>query len=625
MIDFNLHVNLSFVLEMDRVLCKVLALPIFDDEFVKALIDLKLDCVEKFVVLEVSSGEQFLDKILLLDGQAGSTSLEILAERRNACSILIEILNQSKQIFLNAAVSELGFAHSQSVVRGREKSRIVHAVHALAHDSVLGPFGPPVKRPKGSGIEVEKTLKDVEATKNAQWTERLRQIGDRAGKYAKINLDEGEHVQLLTDFEKDAIKKLVLSMGSYRTLQVHVRHWERFEEWAAVEKVNVFPVLLSVMVKYALFLKAKNCGPTVIPSFLTAVNFVGYRLAIEVPDTRDVSLKAIVDNVIQERGKETKEAQPFPIEVIAALEFAVENWIKDYPALALHAWWTLIMIYGSLRFDDACHVDPSTLHMTNEGLFGVVWQTKTERKRKGTKFAVPLVGLTGRPWLEIGWEEFKKIEPAQRDFFIPELYSEVMFTKEPPTYQKSLAWLKYTIVHALRLALDSKRLTQEDMARVVPFFKVVTWHSCRVTLLSLAVLEGEHEQSIGLQANWKNPGPMVMKYARDRKQVALKMLSRLIVKMKDDWTPQVEAEEGVVIDDDEDAQLPEPPEFFVKDSNKAGRTFDLKFHVKALGLGQTKTACKKFLIKSLVSVGSLCPDITQLCQGCAKARQDLID
>ena len=147
---------------MDRVLCKVLALPIFDDEFVKALINLRLDCVEKFVVLEVSSGEQFLDKLLLLYGQTGSASLEALAERRVACSILIEILNQSKQIFLNAAVSELGFAHSQSVLRGRERSGVANAVHSLAHDSILGPLGPIVKRPRSAGIEPEKQLKDLD-------------------------------------------------------------------------------------------------------------------------------------------------------------------------------------------------------------------------------------------------------------------------------------------------------------------------------------------------------------------------------------------------------------------------------------------------------------------------------
>ena len=89
-LDLRHASHLSFVLEMDRVLCKVLALPIFDDEFVKALINLRLDCVEKSVVLEVSSGEQFLDRLRLLHGKTGSASLEVLAARRVACSILID-------------------------------------------------------------------------------------------------------------------------------------------------------------------------------------------------------------------------------------------------------------------------------------------------------------------------------------------------------------------------------------------------------------------------------------------------------------------------------------------------------------------------------------------------------
>ena len=68
-------------------------------------------------------------------------------------------------------------------------------------------------------------LRKKEAAQNQKWSLRLQDIGDRAGKFVKINVQEGEHVQLLTNVEKDSIKGLVLSMGSYRTLQVHVRRW----------------------------------------------------------------------------------------------------------------------------------------------------------------------------------------------------------------------------------------------------------------------------------------------------------------------------------------------------------------------------------------------------------------
>ena len=49
------------------------------------------------------------------------------------------------------------------------------------------------------------------------------------------------------------------------------------------------------------------------------------------------------------------------------------------------------MIFASLRFDDAIHVRPDELIMNDEGLFGVAWQTKVDRKRAGTKFVVPAV------------------------------------------------------------------------------------------------------------------------------------------------------------------------------------------------------------------------------------------
>ena len=51
------------------------------------------------------------------------------------------------------------------------------------------------------------------------------------------------------------------------------------------------------------------------------------------------------------------------------------------------------MIFASLRFDDAIHVRPDELIMNDEGMFGVAWQTKVDRKRAGTKFVVSCSGV----------------------------------------------------------------------------------------------------------------------------------------------------------------------------------------------------------------------------------------
>ena len=143
-------------------------------------------------------------------------------------------------------------------------------------------------------------------------------------------------------------------------------------------------------------------------------------------------------------------------------------------------------------------------------------------------------------------------------------------------------------------------------------------------MLSLAVHEGEPEQAIGLQANWKDPGPMVLKYARERKKVALDMVGRLIKRMREEWSPPVEVLQDAEVDVQEDVQDTDPIEYFVKDSKRAKGSYDLKFHVKEKGFDATRSACKRIQLTSLISVGSMCPDLLQLCSDCKKNRPDLL-
>ena len=185
-------------------------------------------------------------------------------------------------------------------------------------------------------------------------------------------------------------------------------------------------------------------------------------------------------------------------------------------------------------------------------------------------------------------------------------------------------WLRFVIVKALEEAAKAKAIKPQVLQTLLPFHKAVTWHSCRVTLLSLAVHEGEQEQAIGLQANWKDPGPMVMKYGRNRKQVALNMVGRLIGKMRDEWAPAQEALKDAELDADDDAQDPVPLEFLIKDSKRSKGSFDLKFHVREQAFQAVKTACKRLKLSHLISVGSICPDPQQLCSDCKKNRPDLL-
>ena len=124
-----------------------------------------------------------------------------------------------------------------------------------------------------------------------------------------------------------------------------------------------------------------------------------------------------------------------------------------------------------------------------------------------------------------------------------------------------------------------------------------------------------------MQANWKDPGPMVLKYARNRKEISAKMVDRSISTMRASWEPKDQAVEDI-IDDDEDVQSPEPLEFFIKKSKRVGSLKDLKFHVKvAAGSDEAKTACMKFNLIDLASVGTAQPEIASICSACIRARE----
>ena len=114
------------------------------------------------------------------------------------------------------------------------------------------------------------------------------------------------------------------------------------------------------------------------------------------PEMGDARLKALIDTVHAERGKELKEAIPLPPKLVISLEVMLPKLILEKKdAAAITVWWVLILIYASLRFDAGVHVAPSSLEMTSEALLGVVWETKVERKRRGTRFAVPACSISG--------------------------------------------------------------------------------------------------------------------------------------------------------------------------------------------------------------------------------------
>jgi len=177
----------------------------------------------------------------------------------------------------------------------------------------------------------------------------------------------------------------------------------------------------------------------------------------------------------------------------------------------------------------------------------------------------------------------------------------------------------------LKEAVDwaqGENLLSEITAQVlISIIERVTWHSFRVTLLNLALHKGKHSEAIALQANWSEPGPLVQKYARNRREVPLKMVNELVKELRSEWVPS-----GDPVDFEDEELLPpeDPIMFFAKFPAVCRATFKieaLKFHVSSV-LDESSTACGRRKPSECEAMGSALPRESALCGACARSRPE---
>ena len=603
----------------DRWTLKILSLPIFSDEFSQALLKTPLANLAFVHAVDVNTGSEFVDQIAEWASGWDGDVASVVCSHPVALESFWRLACSAEKVFLQSTVFQLGFGLCEAARNQEQESSVANLRRLATVAPLVKKVCQPAKKFKTSnGTEGESVtpLLDQENAVKAKWAGRLEAIGRRAGQFAKL-LNEHEASEELAPGEAAKLRKLVLSSGAPRTMSAHVRAVERFEHWAAFADVEAFPLTVDKILKYALHLDTRSCGPTVIPSFKTSVKWVASRLVMELPNLDDRRLRALQEKVTADRAKTLKEAKPIPIEVVGALEGLVLNEAEGGPA-RLFIWWFLCMIFASLRFDDAIHVSPNDLVMKDEGLFGVAWQTKVDRKRVGTRFVVPKVGFANPAWLEVGWSLFPSVG-FDRDYWIPELNTRGEFTMAPPTYVRSVKWLKVFVQQAIVVA-PSDRFVGEDRSALIRSMAELTAHSCRVTLLDAAVHAGRSTEEIGLQANWKNPGPLVLKYTRNRTAVPATMIKQLVrdLTQEDHF---IQEDKDTVLTDVCDQEL-DGIQFYIK-TPAPGSYYDYKYHCTALG-DPDSIACGRFEFHDCTAVGSELPDLSTLCKSCARHRPDIV-
>ena len=596
---------------MDRSLNRILSLPLFDDEFVRALKLVRLDHVEFWLAVVDDRSVAVDSKLagLVSASQEDQKAKDLLLNRLDLLTMLAHLIEKSRPRIEGEIATDLGFGMSF----GSAKSGPPDQGGRLA--ITMGGEVPvlPAKRPAPTGSRVEVTsLQNEEQIEKTKWAARLRQIAQKAGDAAKIN--DTSCMPGVSRAEQEKLKAIVFEAGGHRTIRQNVRAWEKFEEWAAHWFLSVYPPDTSTVTKYCLYLSQEGCGPAVIPSFKYAVGWICRRLVMTPPDLKSGGIVAIEEKVHTDRGKELKEAIPISLHLVGALEHLLvyQSPDPDKEASTIFLFWILILIYGSLRFDDGKHVSPSSLALERDALYGLIWQTKVERKRKGTRFAVPKCSVSGADWFSIGWTAFQPFRD-DRDFFIWDLKTEKEFDRVPITYTRSMAWMKFLFTRALNLAIKTKCIHDGQREKFEKEIQTITWHSMRVTMLSAAVEAGVDDKAIGLQANWKDPGPLVLKYARKRKDISVGMVRNLAAQLREQWKPDPEE---FTVEDREDIVEPVVIEYVLKNNASAAKitAADVKFHIFHPAHNPTQTLCGRLEIADCLSFGAEPPgDVCKIC------------
>lgn len=446
---------------------------------------------------------------------------------------------------------------------------------------------------------------------------RLKEIAVRAGLASSIMNKDLDMIG--AEYAED-LRDMVLSSGAPATIKGHVAAWERMEDWLRNRCVDemIYPLSLNALLAYYVFRKNSECGPAVLPALRGTVSWISRKIGMPIPDLKSEYLVAIENEVFEARGEEVKKAIPFPMDLVAALENMLMSFrkIPEKKPTAYFVWILLLMTYSSLRFSDMLHTKPETLVYNKGVLYGSCWRTKVERKKRGTKFAVPDVAITKKPWLTEGLKIFEEIAPEKSDFMIYHLEDWGTISNAPMEYGTFVKFMRSAILFAWHKAYPEGH---PDIALDATKF---TGHSARVTMIDAGSHSEESQTAQMVQANWQS-ADMPLEYSRQTKMIAINMVHGLVKKVRRGWRPGDTKE----TDSSSDEELLQERAFFVRKDLKTGSSLTLAAEVK-YHLQDRKDpkilACNSHVLVSICeSMGSYAPEERMICKNCYKKRADL--
>ena len=337
-------------------------------------------------------------------------------------------------------------------------------------------------------------------------------------------------------------------IGKYRmsTVRRYLASWERFREWSdAMGKPGKRPDSVT-LVDYMYAREEEGMGPSIPLSVSSAVAW--FEKTAGAAEEDQLMNQYFPQMVMKELTRKLEQKAP-PVRraprwlgcFIAPMETLVVDSAVPFE-VRVCAWFKLIKMWASMRFDDAAHLKTSEIRYYDGQLIGMMHQSKTtgagKRVRELPIYIARDAYVVHGDWLAVGFDLVKLRMPRDRVYVFPEgCFYGSAYGSAHVSYAEAVAGSSRVL-----------SLLEGYKGPLIPSGWERFWseHSERATLPSGLAALGVEKSDRDLLGRWCPEGSDV--YVRTYNSIVKKMHKKIVAVLRSE-TAYEELDEGAIMEE----------------------------------------------------------------------------
>ena len=337
-------------------------------------------------------------------------------------------------------------------------------------------------------------------------------------------------------------------LGKYRmsTIRRYLASWQRFRTWAAsMGRPGQRPTSV-MLVDYMYAREEEGMGPSIPLAVSTAVAWFERTAGVREED--QLMAQAFPQMVMKELTRRLEQNAP-PVRraprwlgcFVAPMETLVVDGAVPFE-VRVCAWFKLVKLWTSMRFDDAAHLKTSELRFYDGQLLGMIHQSKTsgagKRVRELPLYVARDAFVVHDDWLAVGFDLVKLRMPRDRTYIFPEgCFYGSRYGTSHVTYAEAVAGSARTLA-----------LLEGYNGRLIPSGWERFWseHSERATVPSGLAALGVEKADRDYLGRWCPEGSDV--YVRTYNSIVKKMQKKMVGILRGE-TAYEDLDEGSIMEE----------------------------------------------------------------------------